>query len=153
MPQRRLKIPGAATKTQCSQIKTKNNLPKKKIVELFLWDSLIAQSIKNLPQGRRPGFDSWVRKSPWRSTPVFLLRESHGQRSLAGYSPWDRKSRSDTTWRLNNHTIFWLQWKGIEASHCGGVSCFRACALGCMGFSSCGSQAPERKIKSCGAWP
>ena len=104
MPQRRLKIPGAATKTQRSQIKTKNNLPKKKIVETFLWDSLIAQSIKNLPQGRRPGFDSWVRKSPWRPTPVFLPRESHGQRSLVGYSPWGRKSRSDTTWRLNNQS-------------------------------------------------
>ena len=28
------------------------------------------------------------------STPVFLLGESHGQRSLAGYSPWDGKSRT-----------------------------------------------------------
>ena len=36
-------------------------------------------------------FDSWVGKIPWRRkwqpTPVFLPRESHGQRSLAGYSP------------------------------------------------------------------
>ena len=33
---------------------------------------------------------SWVRKIPWRRkwqpTPAFLLRKSHGQRSLAGYS-------------------------------------------------------------------
>ena len=40
---------------------------------------------------RRPGFDPWVRKIPWRRkwqpTPVFLLGESHGQRSLAGYHP------------------------------------------------------------------
>ena len=28
--------------------------------------------------------------------PVFLSGESHGQRSLAGYSPWGRKE-SDTT--------------------------------------------------------
>ena len=32
---------------------------------------------------------------PWRRTrhltPVFLPGESHGQRSLAGYSPWGRK--------------------------------------------------------------
>ena len=28
--------------------------------------------------------------------PVFLPREFHGQRSLAGYNPWDRKE-SDTT--------------------------------------------------------
>ena len=28
----------------------------------------------------------WERK--WQPTPVFLLGESHGQRSLVGYSPW-----------------------------------------------------------------
>ena len=37
------------------------------------------------------GFDSWVGKIPWRRawlpTPIFLPGESHGQRSLAGYSP------------------------------------------------------------------
>ena len=32
----------------------------------------------------------------WQPTPVFLPRESHGQRSLVGYSPWGRKE-SDTT--------------------------------------------------------
>ena len=41
---------------------------------------------------RRPGFDPWVRKIPWRKkwqpTPVFLPEKSHGQRSLVGYSPW-----------------------------------------------------------------
>ena len=40
----------------------------------------------------RPGFDPWVGKIPWRRAwqpaPVFLPGESHGQRSLAGYSPW-----------------------------------------------------------------
>ena len=41
---------------------------------------------------RRGGreFDPWVRKIPWKRawkpTPVFLPGESHGQRSLAGYS-------------------------------------------------------------------
>ena len=42
-------------------------------------------------QRRRPEFDTWVRKIHWRRawqpTPVFLPGESHGQRSLAGYSP------------------------------------------------------------------
>ena len=34
-------------------------------------------------------FDSWVGKIPWgKPTPVFLPGEFHGQRSLAGYSPW-----------------------------------------------------------------
>ena len=45
-------------------------------------------------------FDPWVgmilRKRKWQLTPVFLPGESHGQRSLAGYSPWGSKE-SDTT--------------------------------------------------------
>ena len=41
----------------------------------------------------------WV--SPkWHPTPVSLPGESHGQRSLVGYSPWGRKE-SDTTERLH----------------------------------------------------
>ena len=51
-------------------------------------------------QWRRCMFDPWVRKIPWRRkwqpTPVFLPGESHGQRSLPGYSPWGHKE-SDTT--------------------------------------------------------
>ena len=39
---------------------------------------------------KRCRFSSWVRKIPWRRawqcTPVFLPRESHGQRNLLGYS-------------------------------------------------------------------
>ena len=34
-----------------------------------------------------------------QSTPVFLPGESHGQRSLVGYSLWDRK-KLDTTEQL-----------------------------------------------------
>ena len=45
-------------------------------------------------------FDPWVGKIPWRRewlpTPVFLPGESHAQRSLLGYSPWNHKE-SDTT--------------------------------------------------------
>ena len=51
-------------------------------------------------QCRRPGFNPWVGKIPWRKawqpTPVFLPGESHGQRSLAGYSAWVCKE-SDIT--------------------------------------------------------
>ena len=40
---------------------------------------------------KRPEFDPWDGKFPWRRawqpTPVFLPEESHGQRSLVGYSP------------------------------------------------------------------
>ena len=45
-------------------------------------------------------FDPWVRKVPWRRawqpTPVFLPGESHGERSLEGYSPWGRKELDKT---------------------------------------------------------
>ena len=41
--------------------------------------------------GKRHRFDAWVRKIPWNGkwqpTSVFLPGESHGQKSLAGYSP------------------------------------------------------------------
>ena len=54
--------------------------------------SLIAQLVKNPPAMQ---FDPWVRKIPWRrkwqSIPVFLPGESHGQRSLVGYSLWGYK--------------------------------------------------------------
>ena len=42
-------------------------------------------------QCRRCRFDPWVGKIPWRRewqpAPIFLLGESHGQRTLVGYSP------------------------------------------------------------------
>ena len=41
------------------------------------------------------GFDLWVRKIPWKRKwqppPVFLSGKPHGQRSLAGYSPWSHR--------------------------------------------------------------
>ena len=44
----------------------------------------------------RHRFDPWVGKIPWsrkwQHAPVFLPEKSHGQRSLAGYSPWVAKS-------------------------------------------------------------
>ena len=53
--------------------------------------------VKNLPV---MGFNPWLEEIPWirewLPTPVFLSRESHGQKSLAGYSPWGHKE-SDTT--------------------------------------------------------
>ena len=49
---------------------------------------------------KRRGFDSCVRRIPWRNkwqpTPVFLPGESHGQRSLVGYGSWGHKEL-DTT--------------------------------------------------------
>ena len=51
--------------------------------------------VKNLPANAgvawRCRFNPWVRKIPWRRkwqpTPVFLSKNLHGQKNLAGYSP------------------------------------------------------------------
>ena len=52
--------------------------------------SQVALVVKNPPASGREGFNPRVGKSPlgrkWQPTPVFLPGESHGQRSLAGYS-------------------------------------------------------------------
>ena len=65
--------------------------------------------VKNPPA--KAGYNSlkipWRRK--WQSTPVLLPGKSHGQRSLAGYSPWGHKE-SDTTMikRLSAGLWSWL---------------------------------------------
>ena len=81
---------------------------------VFLMNTFFGLAIRGGSEGkclqcRRPGFDPWVRKIPWRRkwqpTPVSLPEESHGQRSLVGYSPRDRKE-SDTTERLHFHFVW-----------------------------------------------
>ena len=60
--------------------------------------------VKNLPAMR----ETWVRslgwedplEGSWQPTPVFSPGESHGQRSLVGYSPWGHKE-SDMTEQLS----------------------------------------------------
>ena len=55
-----------------------------------VWASLVAQMVKNLPECRRPGFNPWVGKIPWRRewppTPVFWPGKFRGP-----YSPWGLK--------------------------------------------------------------
>ena len=65
--------------------------------------------LKNPPAkaGDRHGLNPWVGKIPgsrkWHPTPVFLPEKFHGQRRLAGYSPWGRKE-SDTTEHAAHYT-------------------------------------------------
>ena len=65
--------------------------------------SQMAQWVKNWPavqETQETRFDPWVGNIPWRRawqfTPIPLPGESHGQRNLAGYSPWGHRE-SDTT--------------------------------------------------------
>ena len=64
--------------------------------------------LRNCLQCRRPGFDHWVGKTPWRRewlpTLVLLSGEFHGQRSLPGYSPWGHKEL-DTTNTFHFHSF------------------------------------------------
>ena len=61
----------------------------------------MAQWVKNPPvmqEIQKHGFNPWVRKIPWRTwqpTPILFPGESHGQRSLADYSPWGRRVGHD----------------------------------------------------------
>ena len=67
---------------------------------LYACPSLVAQTAKNLPAVQ----ETWVQSLGWKDplekgmppTPVSLPGESHGQRSLVGYSPWGHK-KSDMT--------------------------------------------------------
>ena len=60
---------------------------------------------------RRQGFDPSVGKIPWRRkwqpTSVFLPGESHGWKSLAGYSHWGYKE-SDMAEKLSTHILVYL---------------------------------------------
>ena len=66
---------------------------------------------------KRCGFDPWVGKITWsrklQPTPVFLPGESHGQRSLVGYSLWVRKE-SDTTEQLTLWSDIYKHFYGVK---------------------------------------
>ena len=78
--------------------------------------------VKNPPAKTGNGFDPWVRKIIWRitwqSTPVFLPEQSHGPKSLAGYSLYGCKE-SDTTEELSTHTVLNERWTAVwKVEHC-----------------------------------
>ena len=74
---------------------------------------LFPEAVCQCRRHKRRESDPWLRKIPWRRAwqpaPVFLPEESHGQRSLAGYSPWGHKE-SDTT-EASGHTSKATSWK------------------------------------------
>ena len=67
-------------------------------------DFLVAQMVKGLPTMQETRVQSLGREDPLKkemvTPPVFLPGESHGRRSLIGYSPWGCKE-SDMTERLH----------------------------------------------------
>ena len=57
-----------------------------------------AGDVSSIPSGEV----TWRRA--WQPTLVFLLGESHGQKSLVGYSPWVHKESDMTEATENTHT-------------------------------------------------
>ena len=100
---------------------------------------------KGLPSGKEPacqcrrqkrrGYDPWVRKFPWRRawllTTVFLPGESHGQRSLGGYSPRGHKESDTTEWLSTEHTVHIRQRPRPSFLYCSQLSTvlFLACTV------------------------
>ena len=83
--------------------------------------------VKNRPAKAGDRFDPWVGKIPWRSewqnTPVFLPGQSHGQRSLEGYSQWGC-TESDMIEQLSRMTGLrclereWDPFLGMNVENC-----------------------------------
>ena len=63
-----------------------------------------------------------IKKSSWRmawqSIPVFVPEKFHGQRSLAGYSPWGCKEW-DMTEHTRVHSKYLHRYLRISVSHMG----------------------------------
>ena len=76
--------------------------------------TVVAQLVKNLPVMQ----ETWVWSLGWEDhleemqpTPVLLPGEFHGQRSQAGYSPWDCRVRHDWVTNLLNSIDSQIYWR------------------------------------------
>ena len=94
-------------------------------------------------------FDPWVGMIPWRKkwqlTPVFLPGKFHGQRNLAGYSPWGHKAVHD--WE-NRHTCivksmkYLLKAPQFSLNTCGSYFIAQHCIFKCVCISQTKSSSP-----------
>ena len=95
---------------RCRQIYKRRQSP----VKHYHSHLALAQWYRFCLKCRRPRFDPWVRKIPWKRewqpNPVFLPGEFHGQRSLAGYSPWGYME-SGMTEQLTLSSTLWTLWE------------------------------------------
>ena len=94
-----------------------NNFLNVYTIHGFLGDASGKESTCQCRRCKKHRFDPWVGKIPrrkkWQPPPVFLLGEPHGQRCLAGCSPWGCKE-SNMTEQLSTaqhmHTIIYYLW-------------------------------------------
>ena len=86
----------------------------------YSWASLLAQMVKNLPTRWETRVRSLAWEDPWRRGHGNPLQYScpenpHGQRSLAGYSPWGCKE-SDMTEQVSTSAILNCSKSHVEAT-------------------------------------
>ena len=79
--------PGIKLVRPVVEVRSLNHWTIKKVPEYTVLYRLILESCKCFSYSKNK---VWRRK--WQPTPVFLPGESHGQRRLASYSQWGRKS-------------------------------------------------------------
>ena len=97
LPRAQVQLLVRELRPQAAQPKN-TNMFKKCVVPLYSFPggSGGEESARSAGGEGRPGLGPWAGKIPWRRkwqpTPVFLPGESHGQRSLADYSPWCRRA-------------------------------------------------------------
>ena len=89
--------------------------------QLSVWYPVASQVTRlQCRRHKRHRFDPWVRKIPWRrawkSIPVFWPEESHGQRSLLGYSPKYRRVGHD--WSDSSCTHDAQVWTSVSTQAC-----------------------------------
>ena len=76
---------------------------------------------------RSRGFDSWIRKIPWKRkwqpTLVFLPGKSHGQRGQAGCSPWGCKESDKISQLGTSLVVQWLRLCAPNAAGLGSTPC------------------------------
>ena len=85
--------------------------PKPLLLITLCWRLVVKNPLASVGRHKRCEFYPCVEQTPWRRkwqpTPVFLLGESHGQRSLAGCSPQGHKESNTTerTWHTCMHVM------------------------------------------------
>ena len=81
---------------------------------------LVDQTVKNLSAMQETPIRSLGQENPWRRkwqpSLVLLPGELHEQRSLVGYSSWDRKESDMTVWLTFTFHFQWIMSKWINAT-------------------------------------
>ena len=107
---------------------------------------------------RRHGFDPWVIKihqsRKWQNPLQYsCLEKSHGQKSLAGYSPWARQELDMTKYAYTLRVALYRQptkvWKNIKHDHPYTLTPFTHFHLGQIPEGSSPSPPPVLKRWSC----